>query len=437
MTEINSGDTAWLLVSTALVLLMTVPGLALFYGGLVGRSNVLATCMQSFVVFCLVSIQWLLVGYTLSFGSDVGGLVGGLSMLGFRGVGADVAPAAAVPHVLFAMYQGAFAIITVALITGAFAERLRFGVFVALGLAWTTLVYDPLAHWVWGGGWLQKLGALDFAGGTVVHISSGVSALVAALVVGKRIGFPSRISKPNSVLFTFIGAGLLWFGWFGFNAGSALAANGLAAMAFASTNTAAAAAGLAWMGLEAWRHGKPTALGAVTGAVAGLVAITPAAGFVPVVAAIPIGAIASVVCFAAVTVLKPKLGYDDSLDVFGVHGIGGLWGALATGIFASSSVNPAGADGLLLGNPGLLGKQAIAAVACAAFAAVLTFVILKAIALVAPLRVDGEDELVGLDVAIHGEVAFDFFGAEYTAVTSMADAHAAAAAASTSAAANA
>ncbi len=410
--EINSGDTAWLLTSTALVLLMTVPGLALFYGGLVGRSNVLSTCMHSFVIFCMVSIQWLLVGYTLSFGSDIGGLIGGMDFLGFRGVGAEVAPAAAIPHAAFAMYQCAFAIITVALITGAFAERLRFGAFVLFSLAWTTLIYDPLAHWVWGGGWLQKLGALDFAGGTVVHISSGVSALVAAMVVGKRVGFPTKISKPNSVLFTFIGAGLLWFGWFGFNAGSAVAANGLAAMAFASTNTAAAAAALAWMAIEAMRHGKPTALGAVTGAVAGLVAITPAAGFVPILAAIPIGAIASVVCYFGVAILKPKLGYDDSLDVFGVHGLGGMWGALATGIFASSSVNAAGADGLLAGNPGLVGKQVIAVVACAAFAAVVTFVILKVISVVVPLRVADEDEVTGLDVAVHGEVAFDFFGSD-------------------------
>ncbi len=415
MDGINSGDTAWLLTSTALVLLMTIPGLALFYGGLVGRGNILATCMQSFVVLCLVSLQWLLVGYTLSFGADWGGFVGGLGMAGFYGVGAEPASAAAVPHVLFAMYQCAFAVITVALITGAFAERLRFGAFAALCVIWTTVVYDPLAHWVWGGGWIQRLGALDFAGGTVVHISSGVSALVAAVVVGKRVGFPERISKPNSVLFTFIGAGLLWFGWFGFNAGSALAANGLAAMAFASTNTAAAAAALAWMALEAWRHGKATALGAVTGAVAGLVAITPAAGFVPIVAAIPIGGIASVICFAAVTLLKPRLGYDDSLDVFGVHGVGGIWGALATGIFASSSVNAAGADGLIAGNPALLLKQLIAVVACAAFAGGLTFVILKLIGSIIPLRVSAEDELLGLDVAIHGEVGFDFFGSDLVA----------------------
>jgi Amt family ammonium transporter len=352
------------------------------------------------------------IGYSLSFGSDVRGIVGGLDFLGFNGVGEAVAPAAAVPHVCFAMYQCAFAIITVALITGAFAERLRFGAFVVFSLVWATVVYDPLAHWVWGGGWLQQLGALDFAGGTVVHVSSGVSALVAAIVVGKRAGYPARVSKPNSVLFTFIGAGLLWFGWFGFNAGSALAANGLAAMAFASTNTAAAAAAIAWMAIEAWRHGKPTALGAVTGAVAGLVAITPAAGFVPVLAAIPIGAIASVVCFAAVAFLKPRLGYDDSLDVFGVHGIGGMWGAIATGIFTSTAVNPAGANGLLNGNPGQVGKQAIAVVACAAFAAVLTFAILKLIALAMSLRTSDEDQGIGLDVAIHGEVAFDFFGTD-------------------------
>jgi Amt family ammonium transporter len=416
MNAVNSGDTAWILTSTALVLLMTVPGLALFYGGLVGRRNVLATCMHSFFMLCVVSLQWTMVGYTLAFGADNGGLVGGLGYFGFEGVGPEPLAGMTIPHIAFAMYQCAFAIITVALITGAFAERMRFGAFIAFATAWTTLVYDPLAHWVWGGGWLQTLGALDFAGGTVVHVSSGVSALVAAYVVGRRVGFPERVAKPNSVLFTFVGAGLLWFGWFGFNAGSALSAGGLAAMAFAATNTAAAAAAIAWTTIEWRRDGRPTALGAVTGAVAGLVAITPAAGYVTVPAAVAIGAVASVVCYAGIAFLKPRLGYDDSLDVFGVHGIGGVWGALATGIFASSAVNPAGADGLLLGNPALLGKQAIAVLACGGAAAVATFVILKAISLVSPLRVTEAEEAAGLDVAVHGEVAFDFFVGESGAV---------------------
>jgi Amt family ammonium transporter len=367
--------------------------------------------MHSFFILCIVSLQWVLAGYTLSFGADHGGLVGGLDFIGFQGVGADRAASAAVPHVAFAMYQCAFAVITVALITGAFAERIRFGAFVAFSLAWTTLVYDPLAHWVWGGGWLQTLGALDFAGGTVVHVSSGVSALVAAYVIGHRVGFPERASRPNGAIFTFVGAGLLWFGWFGFNAGSALSANGVAAMAFATPNTAAAAAALSWAIFERFRTGRATALGAVAGAVAGLVAITPAAGYVSVGAAVVIGAVASVACYAAVSMLKPTLGYDDSLDVFGIHGIGGVWGALATGIFASTKVNPAGADGLLAGNPAQLVKQLAAVVACGAMAAVVTFAILKVIALVGPLRVSDEDELVGLDAIVHGEAAFDFFEA--------------------------
>jgi Amt family ammonium transporter len=408
MHEVNSGDTAWLLTSTALVLLMTAPGLALFYGGLVSHRNVLSTLLHSFYLLCIVSIQWVLVGYTISFGSDVAGLVGGLELLGFRGVGPEPYGSLGVPHIAFAMYQCAFAIITVALITGAFAERMRFGAFVLFSLLWTTLVYDPLAHWVWGGGWLQTFGALDFAGGTVVHVSSGVSALVAVLVLGHRRGKRGHEATPHSVLLTVVGAALLWFGWFGFNAGSALSSGGLAAMAFAATNTAAAAAALAWSAIERIHRGHPTAIGAVTGAVAGLVAITPAAGFVTVGSALAIGAGASVACYAGVNVLKPRLGYDDSLDVFGVHGIGGVWGAIATGIFATTSVNPAGADGLLAGNPALLGRQVVAVVACAAVAAGATLAIMKLVALVTPLRVDEEHERVGLDLALHGEVAYGF-----------------------------
>jgi Amt family ammonium transporter len=425
MQTVNAGDTAWLLTSTALVLLMTAPGLALFYGGLVSHRNVVSTLLHSFYLLCAVSIQWVLVGYTLSFGGDVDGLVGNLRYLGFDGVGPEPFGTLTVPHISFAMDQCAFAVITVALITGAFAERMRFSAFILFSLLWTTFVYDPLAHWVWGGGWLQTLGALDFAGGTVVHVSSGVSALVAVYVLGHRRGKPGHESAPHSVLLTVVGAALLWFGWFGFNAGSALTSGGLAAMAFATTNTAAAAAAIAWSIIERLHRGRPTALGAVTGAVAGLVSITPAAGFVSVGAAIAIGSVASAACYAGVNYLKPRLGYDDSLDVFGVHGIGGVWGALATGIFASASVNPAGADGLLAGNPGLLGRQAVAVAACGLFSAVATFTILKLVSLVTPLRVPEDHESMGLDLAIHGESAYGFLTAAdaYGEIEAAASAH--------------
>ena len=407
-TAINSGDTAWLLISAALVMLMTAPGLALFYGGLVSQRNILSTLMHSFFLLCLISIQWMVIGYSLSFGADHFGIIGGLDYLGFRGVGPDAASAAPVPHLIFAMYQAMFAVITVALITGAFAERINFSAFVLFSLLWATLIYDPLAHWVWGGGWLMKLGALDFAGGTVVHISSGVSALVAAVVIGRRAGYPKRALPPHNVSYTVIGAGLLWFGWFGFNAGSALGANGLAAVAFAVTHMAAAAGGLAWVFVEWVHRGKPTILGAATGAVAGLVAITPAAGYVTTLAALAIGIGAGIVCYAGVNTLKPRFGYDDTLDVFGVHGLGGTWGAIATGIFATKSVNPAGADGLLYGNPGQLLNQLIGVAAGWTVAAVGTFVILKLVSLVTPLRVTEEEEIAGLDLVLHGEVAYNF-----------------------------
>ncbi|MGH9824448.1 MAG: ammonium transporter, partial [Blastocatellia bacterium] len=342
--QASAGDTAWLLTSAALVMMMTVPGLALFYGGLVSQRNVLSVLMQSFFLLCLISVQWVLFGYTLAFGADKGGLIGSLQYLGFNGVGQDALTGTTYPHLAFAMYQAMFAVITPALITGAFAERMKFSAFVLFSLLWATIVYDPLAHWVWGGGWLMKKGALDFAGGTVVHISSGVSALVAAIVIGKRTGYPKRVLPPHNVAFTVMGGALLWFGWFGFNAGSALSASGLAAVAFATTNTAAAVAGLTWMVIE-WAHrGKPTVLGAVTGAVAGLVAITPAAGFVSVASSMAIGAGVSIICYLGVNMLKARFGYDDTLDVFGVHGLGGTWGAIATGIFASKGINPAGAD---------------------------------------------------------------------------------------------
>src|SRR5262245_5305183 len=320
---ISAGDTAWLLSSAALVMLMLVPGLALFYGGLVSQRNVLSTLMHSFFLLCLISVQWILWGYSLSFGGDRGGLIGGVDYLVFKGVGQEAAAGApTVPHMAFAMYQAMFAAITVALITGAFAERMKFAAFALFSILWATIVYDPLAHWVWGGGWLMKMGALDFAGGTVVHVSSGVSALVAAVVIGKRVGYPQKMLPPHNLSLTVMGASLLWFGWFGFNAGSALSASGLAANAFAVTNTAAAMAGLTWVAIEYFHRGKPTVLGIVTGAVAGLVAITPASGYVSVPAAIAIGIGASCVCYLGVNTVKSRFGYDDSLDVFGVHGLG-------------------------------------------------------------------------------------------------------------------
>jgi Amt family ammonium transporter len=405
---ISGGDTAWMLTSAALVMMMTVPGLALFYGGLVSHRNALSTLMHSFFLLCLISIQWVLFGYTLSFGADHSSLVGGLDYLGLRSVGQDPLGTSTIPHLVFAMYQGMFAIITVALITGAFAERIKFGAFVLFSLLWATLVYDPLAHWVWGGGWLMKLGALDFAGGTVVHISSGVSALVAAIVIGKRRCYPDKALPPHNISYTVIGAGLLWFGWFGFNAGSALGASGLAAIAFATTHTAAATAGLTWPLIEWLHRGKPTILGAATGAVAGLVAITPAAGYVTVPASMAIGVGVSLVCYLGINALKPRFGYDDTLDVFGVHGLGGTWGAIATGIFATKSVNPAGADGLLYGNAPQLATQLIGVAASWGLAIVGTFVILKLVNLVAPLRVTEEEEIIGLDLALHGEAAYNY-----------------------------
>src|SRR5438093_7115909 len=363
--KIDTGDTAWVLTSSALVLAMTAPGLALFYGGMVREKNTLGTIMQSFIILCLISVQWVLWGYSLAFGPDKGHFIGGLEWVGLAGVAMDQPNAdyaATIPHQAYMIFQAMFAVITVALITGAFAERMKFSSFLVFSLLWATFIYDPLAHWVWGvGGWLRNLGALDFAGGTVVHISSGVSALVAALIIGRRKGYGHQPMPPHNLPFTVIGASLLWFGWFGFNAGSALAANGLAAHAFTTTNTATAAAALGWMLTEWNSRGKPTVLGAASGAVAGLVAITPAAGFVTPMAAIFIGALAGFLCYTACN-LKAELGYDDSLDVVGVHGVGGTWGALATGLFATKLVNEAGGDGLFYGNPKQLGIQFLAGV---------------------------------------------------------------------------
>ncbi len=403
---IDTGDTAWVLLCTALVMLMT-PALGFFYGGLVRKKNVLSTIMHSFFILALISVQWVLWGYTLAFGPDKGGLIGGFAFLGLRGVGAEPNAdyAATIPHSAFMMFQMMFAVITPALITGAFAERKRFKAFVIFTLAWATFVYAPVAHWVWGvGGWLRTMGALDFAGGTVVHVTSGVSALVAATVLGKRVGFGKEAMDPHDLTMTVLGAGLLWFGWFGFNAGSALGANGLAANAFMVTNTSAAMAALTWMTISWLRHGQPSVLGAAAGAVAGLVAITPAAGYVDASAAIAIGFGAGLLCFFALELLKRRV--DDALDVFAVHGVGGIWGALATGIFAQKAINPAGADGLLYGNPKQLLIQAAAVLACAAFSGIVTVVILKAIDLVIGLRVPEREEVLGLDTTQHGEVAY-------------------------------
>lgn len=406
--KIDSGDTAWMLTSSALVLLMTAPGLALFYAGLVRRKNALGTIMHSFITLALISVQWTLFGYSVAFGPDTGGIIGNLAWIGLQGVGLEPNPdyGATIPHQAFMIYQMMFAAITPALITGAFAERMKFSSFLLFTLLWSTLIYDPLAHWVWGvGGWLRTMGALDFAGGTAVHISSGASALAAALIVGRRRGHPVEPMPPHNLTMAVTGAALLWFGWFGFNAGSAIAANKLATNAFVVTHVAAAAATLAWMLAEWSSRGKPTVLGAASGAVAGLVAITPAAGFVGPLSAIIIGAAAGILCYSA-CMLKARLGYDDSLDVVGVHGVGGTWGALATGLFASKAINPDGPNGLFFGNPGQLGIQAIAVVAAMVVAFLGTTILLKLIDALMGLRVSDEDEQLGLDLSQHDETAY-------------------------------
>lgn len=411
-TKIDTGDTAFVIISTALVMLMTLPGLALFYGGLSRRKNVLSTVMYSFFALVLVSLQWMICGYSLSFGPDSGHMVGSLDWLFLKGVGVEPNPdySATVPHQLFMVFQMMFAVISAALISGAFAERMRFPAYVAFILLWTTLIYDPVAHWVWGcGGWLRGLGALDFAGGTVVHILSGVSGLVACLVIGRRRGYGSEPMIPHSLPLVVLGTGLLWFGWFGFNAGSALGANGLAVSAFVATHLATAAAALSWVVVEWLHHGRPTTLGAASGAVAGLVAVTPAAGFVAPAPAAIIGLAAGGLCYTAVAVVKARLGYDDALDAFGVHGVGGTWGAVATGLFASTAVNPAGADGLFYGSPELVVKQLVSIAASWAVAAAGTFVILKLTGLFLDLRASEGEEEKGLDLALHGEDAYTDF----------------------------
>ncbi|MDY6839174.1 MAG: ammonium transporter [Thermodesulfobacteriota bacterium] len=404
---INAGDTTFILICSALVMFMT-PGLALFYGGMVRHKNVLATIMQSFIVIGLVTVIWVLWGYSLAFGPDVGGVVGSLAWFGLKGVGLSPSPdyANTIPHQAFMIFQAMFAIITPALITGAFAERMKFSAFLLFILLWSTFVYSPLAHWVWGaGGWLGNMGALDFAGGTVVHISSGVSALAAALLISKRKGYGKEQFIPHNLPMTITGTAILWFGWFGFNAGSALASNGLAAGAFVTTHVASASAALTWMLAEWMHHGKPTTLGAASGAVAGLVAVTPAAGFVGPLSALIIGGLAGIICYGAV-VAKSTLGYDDSLDVVGIHGVGGTWGALATGLFASTAVNPDGANGLLFGNAAQLWVQFLSVLVTCIFAFVMTVVILKLLDLTIGLRVDHEEEVRGLDITQHSETAY-------------------------------
>ena len=405
----NSGDTAWVLMASALVLLMSIPGLAFFYGGLVRRKNVLSILMQCFIIVCVVSLQWMLFGYSLAFGPDFHGIIGKLDWIGLAGVGAAPNPdySKTIPHSVFMIFQAMFAIITPALIIGAYAERVKFSAFLVFTLLWTTLVYDPLAHWVWAvGGWMRNLGALDFAGGIVVHVSSGISALVLALLLGKRIGYNHKPIRPHNLPFTVLGAALLWFGWFGFNAGSALAADGLAANAFVTTHIATAAAGITWALIEWWHNGSPTILGAATGAVAGLVAVTPACGFVNPMNAMFIGMIVALVCYIAVAIIKGKLGYDDSLDAFGVHGVGGTVGTIATGFFAEKAVNAAGNNGLLFGNAHQLYVQSLSLLFTVVFAAVMTFVIYKIVDAFIGMRVEEHNEIVGLDLTQQSEAAY-------------------------------
>ncbi len=405
---INSGDTAFIMVSAALVLLMT-PGLALFYGGMVRKKNVLGTIMQSFIMIALISLEWVYLGYSMSFGPDVGGFIGKLSWIGLKGVGAAPNPdyAPTIPQVVFMIYQCMFAVITPALITGAFAERMRFGPFLLFSLLWTILVYNPLCHWVWGaGGWLKAKGVLDFAGGLVVHLSSGAAALAAAIVLGKRKGYKKETFMPHNLPLTLLGTGLLWFGWFGFNGGSALAANKIAGNAFVATHLAGMA-GMAMWCLVEWLHrGKPTTLGAASGAVAGLATVTPASGFVGPNSAIIVGLLSGFLCYFGV-VLKSKFDYDDSLDVVGIHGVGGVIGTLSVGIFASKAINSGGANGLIFGNPKLFFIQAMGVVVVALYAFIVSFILLKIVNALLGLRVSLEGEVSGLDLSEHSETAYN------------------------------
>ena len=401
MTNIDTGDTAWVLTSTALVLMMT-PALAFFYGGMVRKKNILSTLNLSFIMMGLIGVQWVLFGYSLSFGNDIGSIIGDLSFVGFKGVTGAPNGDSTIPHLAFAAFQATFAIITPALITGAFVERVKFGTFLIFSLLWATIVYDPLCHWVWGGGWIGAMGALDFAGGTVVHIAAGFSALAFAMVIGPRRGFPKAPMEPHDIPYTVLGAGLLWVGWFGFNAGSALGANGLAAYALVNTNTAAAAAALSWM-LLAWRDGHPSVLGIATGAVVGLVAITPAAGFVTPMGAVVIGALAAPISYYAIR-FRQNRKLDESLDVWACHGMAGTWGAIATGLFAVKEVG--GTDGLFFGNPAQLWIQIVSVVVTIVFVFVVTFILAKILDATLGLRVSQPEEEVGLDLSEHGERAY-------------------------------
>ncbi len=403
---LNSGDTAWVIVSTAMVMMMTPAGLALFYGGMSRYKNLLNTFAMTFVAYCLASVVWIMWGYSIAFGPDKGGLTGGLENLFLAGIGVN-SLSGSIPTYVFALFQMTFACITVALVLGSVVDRMKFSSWIVFTILWVTFIYSPIAHWVWGGGWMGNMGALDFAGGTVVHINAGVAGLVLALVLGKRIGYGKEAMFPSSIAFTAVGAALLWFGWFGFNAGSQLAADGVAGSAFLVTNTSAAMGALTWMFAEWLVDKKPTVLGLASGIVAGLVAITPAAGFVNLPAALIIGFVAGVLGFYFVTKVKHRLGYDDSLDAFGVHGMCGLWGALATGLFANPAINEAG-KGLFYGNPKQLWIQIISIVATAAFTAVGTLIVIYITKFITGgLRVNEETEVAGLDSSIHGERAFE------------------------------
>lgn len=399
---VDSGDTAWILVSSALVMAMTLPGLALFYGGLVRSKNALGTIVQSAAILCLVTLIWILWGYSLAFGPDIAGLIGGLGWFALAGVGMEPSPdyASTIPHLVFMAFQLMFAAITVALITGSFAERMKFSAVLLFTVLWSTLIYSPLAHWIWGGGWIAALGGLDFAGGAVVHISSGFAALACAIALGKRRGYGTDYMAPHNLPMTVLGAGLLWFGWFGFNAGSALGANQTAALAFVTTHTASATAALAWMAAEWLHRGKPTVLGVASGIIAGLATVTPAAGFITPMAAILVGLLAGVACYFAVW-YKTRLGYDDSLDVVGIHGVGGVIGILSVGLFASI-----GAKGLFHGNLAQFGIQLLVVLVTVVFAFVGTYVILKIVDAAVGLRVSAEEEEMGLDLSQHNERAY-------------------------------
>jgi len=404
----DTGDTTFILICSALVMLMTI-GLALFYAGMVRSKNALGTIMQSFIIIALISLEWILWGYSMAFGPDKWGIIGGLEWFGLRGVGMEPHDvyATTIPHQVFMIYQCMFAVITPALITGAFAERMRFGPFLLFSLLWATFVYNPLAHWIWGaGGWLGRMGALDFAGGVAVHVSSGVAALAAAILLGKREGYGSEELRPHNLPMTLLGAGLLWFGWFGFNAGSALTAGSLAGSAFVATHVAGTTGALSWIGME-WRiTGKATTLGGASGAIAGLATVTPAAGFVGPISAAFIGVLAGVGCYLGI-MAKNRFGYDDSLDVVGIHGVGGVVGLLVTGLLANAAINPAGADGLFFGNPGQLGIQCIAILVTVVYTFVVSYLLLKLVDKIFGLRVDLRDERSGLDLSQHEETAYN------------------------------